>query len=531
MSNASLSQASLAQMDALILDGKFHEATESFCQLACDGHAIPDLALHAMETAAPYLHVPSHEKLLPNGEFRNVNYDHTLLGVRAGMRLSPWLSDVEKNLGVVQGMYYIPQGLDVWSQLECGFPGHYAREQEQCVEEDIGHELNVHFEDQEPLVEGTVDERFDALFFALTQGDKVASYRIFLGLAAEEGLRDRLQDTLLFASIIDQQEFNSFRRVRHIGHKAIRARAMFDLADWVGWDRAKPFFYMAVPDVCNAPIFHSLYDHACFMLNIHFKGAQFDLMENNTAPLSDEEQAQFRNLIMSGDTEAVTNAITAFLKQGKAPQNISDVVSIAHATHSVTRLRSPIAYTVPMHSFDYANVVNYWLRNYQNKHQVKAIYLSAWFVTDTIHEIDAYPDFPGAVKPDPESRRDWAEGIATENLLGELETAIAAQDPSSAVALVRVYNARRDPNQKGARDDLIRMTAHCASKYQGDAHIFRNATTVIEEYQLNTASPADKDILFEFWAHYLSFYKKRTLATDCYDMYHRYFGNGAAATA
>lgn len=523
--------ASLDRMDELILEGKFHEATETFCQLACAGHEVSDLALHALSTAAPYLHVPAHEKLLDNGEFRNVNYDHAMLGVRAGMHLSPWLSDTEKNLGIVQGMYYIPQGLDVWSQLECGFPGHYAREQEQCPEEEIGHELQCHFEDQEPLVEGTVDERFDALFRALTQGDKVTSYRLFLGLADEPDQRERLRDTLLFASIIDQQEYNSFRRVRHIGHKPIRTRAMFDLADWVGWDKAKPFFYLAVPDVCNAPIFHSLYDHACFLLNLHFKGSQFELMEKNTAPLSEAEQDRLIDLILSGDPTAVADGITALLKQGAAPRNIADVVNIAHATHCVTRLRAPIAYTVPMHSFDYANVVNFWLRNFSNKHQVKAIYLSAWFVTDTIHEIDAYPDFPGVIKPDPDARRAWADGIATEHLLDELETAIADQDPSRSVALVRIWNERHDPAETGARDDLIRMLAHCAGKYQGDAHIFRNACSVIEEYQLNTASAARKDILFEFWAHFLSFYKKRTLDTDCYDMYHRYFGPPAPLQA
>jgi len=524
-----MSTTSLEQMDALILDGKFHEATENFCRLARDGHSIQDLALRAMSTAAPYLHVPAHEKLLDTGEFRNVNYDHTMLGIRAGMHLSPWLSDVEKDLGIVQGMYYIPQGLDIWSQLECGFPGHYAREQEQCAEEDIRHELHRHFGDQEPLVEGSVDERFDAMFHALTQGDKVTSYRIFLGLAAEPEQRCRLQDAVLFASIIDQQEYNSFRRVRHIGHKPIRARAMFDLADWVGWERAKPFFYLGVPDICNAPIFHSLYDHACFLLNLHFKGAQFELMENNTAPLAEAEQEQLIELIMAGDPMAVADAITAFLKQGAAPQNIADVVNIAHARHSVSRLRSPIAYTVPMHSFDYANVVNYWLRNFRNKHQVKAIYLSAWFVTDIIREIDAYPDLPGVTRPDPDGRAGWAKSLATEELLPELEVAVADQDPSRAVALVRAWNGRHDSRADGARDELIRMLAHCAGKYQGDAHIFRNACSVIEEYQLNTIDLARKDILFEFWAHFLSFYKKRTLNTDCYEMYHRYFGQPDAA--
>lgn len=523
-----MSTTTPGHMDSLILEGKFHEATEAFCQLASNGHEVRELALHALTTASPYLQVPAHEKLLDNGEFRNVNYDHAMLGIRAGMRLSPWLSDAEKHLGIVQGMYYIPQGLNVWAQLECGFPGHYAREQEKCAEEDLGRVLECHFTDHEPLIEGSIDERFDRMFRALTQGDKTTSYKLFLGLAAEPEYRERLRDTVLFASIIDQQEYNSFRRVRHIGHKAIRTRAMLDLADWVGWEQAKPIFYCGVPDICNAPIFHSLYDHACFLLNLHFKGKQFDIMDDNTGPLSEQGQDALRDLIVAGDPTAVADAICRYLKQGVAPQYIADVVSIAHATHCVGRLRSPIAYTVPMHSFDYANVVNFWLRNFKNKHQAKAVFLSAWFVTDTIHEVDAYPDLPGATKPDPDSHRDWAEGIATASLLDELESAVFDQDPSRAVALVRVWNARKDPRQEGSRDDLIRMLAHCAGKYQGDAHIFRNATSVIEEYHLNTASPERKDILFEFWAHYLSFYMKRTLETDCYDLYHRYFGAAAA---
>ena len=39
------------------------------------------------------------------------------------------------------------------------------------------------------------------------------------------------------------------------------------------------------------------------------------------------------------------------------------------------------------------------------------------------------------------------------------------------------------------RDALIRTLVHCAAKYQGDAHIFRNARSVIEEYYHNSASP------------------------------------------
>jgi hypothetical protein len=513
-----MADMALARLDEQILAADHHNATDLFCQLIVEGRSLPELTTHVMATAAPYLQVPSHEKLLANGEFRNVNYDHTILGIRAGMRLREVIPGPECHLPLIQGIYYVPQGLDVWGQLECGFPGHYAREQERCAEDELGHELHCHFEDQEPLGEGPVDERFDRLFHALVEGDKQLSYRLFLGLAAQPELRARLEDQLLLASIIDQQEFNSFRRVRHIGHKAIRTRSMFDIANWVGWENAHPFFYAGVPDICNAPIFHSLYDHASFLLGTTFKGGQYGLFESNVTPLSESEQDAFIGLVLEGDPAAVSGSITALLESGKSPQSIADTVVLAHATHCVNRLRAPIAYTVPTHSFDYANVVNHWLRTYRNPHQAKAIYLSAWFVTDTIHEVDSYPDLPDAEVPDPASRAQWAERFDTGTMLKELQRAIADQDPSRAVALVRAYCAKTRE-----RDDLIQALLGSANRFQGDAHIFRNACSVIEEYRQNTASETRKQILFEYWAHFLSFYKKRTLATDCFDLYHHHF--------
>lgn len=514
--------AALRQMDDYILDGKHHEATDAYCALVA---AHPDeaapITTHVIGTAAPYLHVPAHHKLLPNGEFRNVNYDHTILGIRAGLRLQPWLSERERYLTLAQAIYYVPQGLDVWAQLECGFPGHYAREQEKCAEETLqaNKRLHRHFEDHEPLVEGSVDERFQRMFAAVVDGDKVTSYRLFLGLAARPELRARLCNEILFAAIIDQQEFNSFRKVRHIGHKAIRTRSMLDLADWVGWEHAHPFFYVGVPDLSNAPIFHSLYDHASFVLGTTFKGRQYRLHETNVAPLTDAEQDELIARILSGDVFAVTQAITDLLKAGRALTAIADVVMLAHATHCVERLRAPIAYTVPMHAFDYANVVNCWLRSYRHPHQAKAVYLSAWFVTDTIREVDWYPDDATVAKPDYAPHREWAEHLSAAGMLVELERAIADQHPGRAVALVRAYQERT-----GERDRLIRTLVHCAAKFQGDAHIFRNARSVIEEYYLNSASLRRKDVLVQAWSHYLAFYKKRTLSTECYELYREHFG-------
>jgi hypothetical protein len=171
-----------------------------------------------------------------------------------------------------------------------------------------------------------------------------------------------------------------------------------------------------------------------------------------------------------------------------------------------------------MHSFDYANVVNFWLRHFSHPHQPKAVYLSAWFVTDTIREIDWYPDDPTIARPDSRPFAGWAGRHSATEALAELERTIAAQDPSRSVALVRAYQERTDE-----REPLIRTLVHCAAKFQGDAHIFRNARSMIEEYYLNSAGPRRKDVLFQAWAHFLSFYKKRTLSTECYDLYRDHF--------
>ena len=92
-----------------------------------------------------------------------------------------------------------------------------------------------------PLVEGSVDERFQRMFHAIVDGDKVIALSALPGAGRPSpSCATALRNEVLFAAIIDQQEFNSFRRVRHIGHKAIRTRSMLDVADWVGWDAGAP---------------------------------------------------------------------------------------------------------------------------------------------------------------------------------------------------------------------------------------------------------------------------------------------------
>jgi hypothetical protein len=105
----------------------------------------------------------------------------------------------------------------------------------------------------------------------------------------------------------------------------------------------------------------------------------------------------------------------------------------------------------------------------------------------------------------------------------------SGQDPPAEAA-------HEDADVRIAQSEQLsrRPRAHRAGRspdrqFQGDAHIFRNARSIIEEYYLNSASPRRKDVLFQAWAHYRSFYKKRTLSTECYELYHQHFGGTATS--
>jgi len=47
-------------------------------------------------------------------------------------------------------------------------------------------------------------------------------------------------------------------------------------------------------------------------------------------------------------------------------------------------LEHPNAFLHPIHALDYLNVVEAWVRKYDSPHQVKAIFMAARFMNDTI---------------------------------------------------------------------------------------------------------------------------------------------------
>ena len=97
----------------------------------------------------------------------------------------------------------------------------------------------VWHEDLEPIREtATVEERLYQHMIATVSGDSRRSYGLFLGLAEDQAVRPKLADQLQYLGLIDLQDTVIGRKARNTGHKAIRARSIIDLANFVGWDRS-----------------------------------------------------------------------------------------------------------------------------------------------------------------------------------------------------------------------------------------------------------------------------------------------------
>ena len=521
----------LAALRECVVNADYPQATAQFLRLLREGARPEALMAEAIGVTAPYVQAPSHIIVRPDGQTRGVNYDHTILAWRGSDRLSRALPKQPALLPLAQAMWYTPQGLDVWSQIHCEFPGHYARDQEKCGARDE-HRLpqgnrfdqpawqgpKVHFHDQPAIRAGSVDTRLHLLLEAIMEGERAQSYGLFLGLAEEPAARTRLKEAILFAGIIDLQETVIQRGgYQNIGHKALRARALVDLADTLGWENAHDVFYTVVPDFACTPRFYELWSLTTVMLPQEFNSRWSELKRANTAPLSEAEIDTVIDTVLWAPPGEVTALITRLLRAGKALLAIADAIVIAYMGYLWDVVEHPAAFFTPGHSFDYCNVVNHWLRAYDNPHQAKALYFEALFVNDLIRANALFPRDP-AVEIEPRAPHlAQAAALTPDELLVQLDHACRTQEAARAMALVDTYLSAT-----AERTNLIATLAQVGATIQNDPHIARLCMSSIEEYGHNGTSR--KDDILRGWAKYLARAVRRSYDSGCYDLYQREFG-------
>lgn len=441
-----------------------------FEMVAREGRSVSD-ALGVLTAAqAPFVQVPSHVNVR-DGQITLVNNDHTILGLRTSAHLGAYMDDRYRMLPLLQSVWYVPAGLDIWNQLLGRYPGRYATMKGMVVPPPSYGPVVWHRE-QDPITqEGTVEERLHAHMIATMSGDVRHSYGLFLGLAAEPETRPLVRDQLQFLGLIDLQDTIMGRKARNTGHKALRARAVIELADLIGWQRADGVFYIGVPDMAVGPLYYSLYDAACVTVMAEFADGGKSLKRDNRGVLSNEEAERFVRLLVEGDQSAVWDAITAHLKAGVALRSLGDTIQIA-AAELILRTTAPRTFTDGQHAFDYSNAANHFLRTSDNPYQARLLYLMASFVNDAAR---ANKLFTPVIED--ECARFDLSGRTPSGLLAELDEAILAFDIARSTAVAKAYldsGADLRPFQAA-----IALTA---CKFQDDPHNQKITLSAYDEH-------------------------------------------------
>jgi hypothetical protein len=485
-----------------ILERDQPRTTDLFFRMTRDEHSVSEALSVVAAAEAPFVQVPSHINVR-DGQITLINNDHTILGLRASAYLMPYLPDKYRLLPLLQSVWYIPAGLDIWNQLLGKYPGRYAT-MKGIVVPPPSYGPVVWQEDQEPIREkGSVQERLHAHMIATVSGDSRRSYGLFLGLAGDEEVRPLLADQLQFLGLIDLQDTVIGRKARNTGHKAIRARAVTDLADFIGWERSRGVYYMGVPDMAIGPLYYSLYDAACVRIASEFPDGGLTLKQTNQIPLTPAEVEAMVQQLMEADADTVWDLLTAHLKNSKSITSLGDAIQIG-AAELILRTTVPRQFTNGQHPFDYCNVANNWLRTSGNPYQPRVLYLMASFVNDSAHENKVFS---------PVIEKEVAEfdftRLAPEALLRALDEAIMALDFPRATALADAY-LRSGADRKAYRETV----AIAACRFQDDPHNQKITISTFEEYAHNSTHLRDRLLLAT--ARLLAGWTKMPGERDCY---------------
>ena len=466
------------------------------------GRSLGDALSVVTAAEAPFVQVPSHINVR-DGQITLINNDHTILGLRTAASLAPFLPERYRLLPFLQGVWYIPAGLDIWNQLLGKYPGRYATMKGMEVPPP-SHGPAVWIQEQPPITqEGPVEERLHRQMVATISGDVRQSYGLFLGLAADEAVRPLLRDQLLFLGLIDVQDTVVGRKARNTGHKALRARATTDLADFMGWERAHGVYYMGVPDMAIGPLYYSLYDAACVTVASEFPDAGKNLKQTNTASLTPAEVEDMVRLLMEADGPTVWSLITTHLRNGKSLRSLGDTIQIG-AAELILRTTVPRQFTDGQHPFDYCNTANYWMRTSENPYQPRVLYLMANFVNDVaradkLHTSVLERECAGFDLP----------GRSPHALLQELDEAILTFDIPRTTAVANAYL------RSGAdRNAYLATVAVTACKFQDDPHNQKITHSTFEEYGHNSTHLRDRLLLAS--ARLLAGWPKMPGERDCY---------------
>ena len=478
-----------------------------YCELLRQGRPLPEIMAEAVRIHAPYTHVPYHQRI-DDGFPNFVNNDHCLLSARAAVNLTTMLPEKLAALPLAQTIWYIPSGLDIWNQKILKAPGHYATRGYKMPNTEPPKPV-IYWPDQEPLRElGPLGERLNHWLTLVERGQVIDAYRIFLGLMEEPEHRREVLAQLVFAGLIDVQDRMLFNRSYTTGHKAYRARSVVEIGNAIGWDNAHDAIYAGALDMAVGPRWHSVYEMACNVVTIFIEGAEVHavpqggttererMLLTNTGDLSKADADGLIDALIRQHEPAYIEQISRLLLAGASPRQIVDAIQLA-AAQVVLETDGANAFSMPQHTYEYCNTLGWFYDNFDHPQRLKLLYVAGSMVNQAawnqVHQ--------GWAKVEPIRAPSGADRLGGAQIIGRLEEALAATNPSESVAWTKAYL------DSGAdRSLLVQRLALMATRFGNDPHNQEIPQCLLQDYGQNRC--ADRERLLLACAHISAGHRK-----------------------
>jgi hypothetical protein len=459
---------------------------------------LSEIAGEAVRIHAPYTHVPYHQRL-DRGFVRFVNNDHCLLSTRVSVRFPEILPAAWRYLPFAHTIWYIPTGLDPWSQLLGLAPGHYARRTWKPESNRPIPMPTVHWADQKPVyLDGPYEDRLDHWLTLVQRGEVIEAYKVFLGLFEERPHRDQLLAQLAFAGLIDVQDRMLHNRSYTTGHKSYRARATIELGRAIGWEDAHEVIYAGALDMAVGPRWHSAYEMACqvswlFLADDAHKPVSSQdpspavvceaRLRNNGSPLTPAEQSELASALTDSPEPAYIDALTSLLLGGKDPMRILDTMQLT-AADLLLETGDGRNFSMPQHCYQYTNTLRWFFETFDHPHRLKLLYVAGSFINQCALWLRNTPGNGKATTEAPHG----SDRLGADAILERLSTSMLEVKAAESVAWTRAYLAGGHD-----RNRLVRRLALGALQHGNDTHNQEIALCILEDY-LRDPRP-DRDIL------------------------------------
>lgn len=487
-------------------------------ELLARGLSPQRLVEELIAAGAPYVHVPRH---LFYNDYRplKISNDHSLLGIRAALRLAEYLPDDMKLLPLFQSIWYFPKGIDICGQATLpGFYGGYG-DTLHALRTVIGFMGLKRYPQRDdwrlfPKAEcrfsctakairaGTVEERLKDFNQAIFYMEPERALRLFLGLIDEPGLLPRLRSDLLFLALTDQQERVLGGSLNTQQHPTVRVRDLFDLGDYLKWRRPDRLASTVVPDLALGPRHYELHDLIGTLCSKRFGTRQESIEFANTKTLSPAEREAFMRIMLDGSYWDVLECVAELLTNGFSLSSIMEAILLASSRVILMAELHGLNPFESLHVFDYLNTLSTWIHECKHPRKLFAPFFGALSVHHSIpreeskkflHHFGDESSLPAAQKGTPE----------------DIKAALLAHDSKTTVAFART--SLTEPTDK------LKFTTALAEHFaraQDNPHHTQLAVAVLEESK--RVSPQVQDEFHLMLASYAAGIRSESTAYEVY---------------